>query len=803
MVTTIYAHKADGSINRVITVYSYADASDNNDSLEVLFQRFLQVMMDKPPTESVLEKIKCQPMYVTFAAIVASVGGILFWIRHSPLGLIWKQGLADIEVEPSVPYNLLTPTTVLSNSTFNEDLKVKFIKHEEHPELLRQLALEIINNISPRALVIYTDGSKSDSGRTGSRIFMKTSTGEFRYRFRNPDHSSVFRSELTAISEALSLALDFKVPDVWILTDSALLQLREDFNLTSFEQAMVVSSVLIGALFASFFGGSIHQHHHDRRRPTSCWYGGITFRYLRMYLYIRDITSKSSGMMVSLNEVGITAGFLVAYLINYIFIVTNNGWRYMFGAAAILALLQGFGVAFLPSSHHYLLVKGKEEKARKVLCLLRNTDDVDKEIESIISSIEEQKNRRYVDLFSTVNNMRSRMLLGMSLVFLQQFSGNANVLYYAPTVFQHFGYDSDTLATLVTIGLGVVKVISTVVTLCIVDKVGRRTLLLIGCLLMATSIMILGTLGTIEGRSSGKPIIIHHTVIINDVSLQSNESTSQETSSKNSIDEDVFEINSLNEMEDLENATQENNLQQMLQLITGQEFDNSEMDVNPFTSENKTSVSNITFDEIKITNNFGDSDATEIFSFLQITENTVSISTIETDSINETVKSKAKENSDLSLPAKITSVVSLMIFVCAYAISYGPVTWLILSEIFPGSLRGRAISVATCVNWGSNIIVSLTFLDIIDAIGIGPTFVVYGFISYGAAIFIFLCLPETKHKTLEEIDALLSKGLIQRNKRLCTFSLIGPPFRFLRGFKPNENEYYLLRYLVLNCLYSL
>ncbi|GIY96230.1 putative RNA-directed DNA polymerase from transposon BS [Caerostris extrusa] len=142
--------------------------------------------------------------------------------KDSPLGLIWKQGLADIEVEPSVPFNLLTPTTVLSNVTFNEDLNRKFIKHEEHPELLRQLALEIINNISSRALVIYTERSKSDSGRTGSGIFMKTSTGEFRYRFRNPDHSSVFRSELTAISEALSLALDFRVPDVWILTDNCL-----------------------------------------------------------------------------------------------------------------------------------------------------------------------------------------------------------------------------------------------------------------------------------------------------------------------------------------------------------------------------------------------------------------------------------------------------------------------------------------------------------------------------------------------------------------------------------------------------
>ncbi|KFM72443.1 Solute carrier family 2, facilitated glucose transporter member 10, partial [Stegodyphus mimosarum] len=105
-----------------------------------------------------------------------------------------------------------------------------------------------------------------------------------------------------------------------------------------------------------------------------------------------------------------------------------------------------------------------------------------------------------------------------------------------------------------------------------------------------------------------------------------------------------------------------------------------------------------------------------------------------------------------SLPIKIISVTSLMIFVCAYGMSYGPVTWLVLSEIFPGSLRGRAVSVATCINWGSNIVVSLTFLDILNVAGIGPTFVVYGFICYGAAVFVFFCVPETKSKTLEEIN---------------------------------------------------
>ncbi|GIY56513.1 RNase H domain-containing protein [Caerostris extrusa] len=120
--------------------------------------------------------------------------------KDSPLGLIWKQGLADIEVEPSVPFNLLTPTTVLSNVTFNEDLKSEIYQTWPWLFTLMEANLTLEEQVA--------------------EFFMKTSTGEFRYRFRNPDHSSVFRSELTAISEALSLALDFKVPDVWILTDS-------------------------------------------------------------------------------------------------------------------------------------------------------------------------------------------------------------------------------------------------------------------------------------------------------------------------------------------------------------------------------------------------------------------------------------------------------------------------------------------------------------------------------------------------------------------------------------------------------
>ncbi|GBO22164.1 hypothetical protein AVEN_176619-1 [Araneus ventricosus] len=85
--------------------------------------------------------------------------------------------------------------------------------------MMRQLSLEVVNNISSQALVIYTDGRKSDSVRTGSGIYAKAEDG-FRCRFRNPDNCSVFRLEVLAIREALDFALRFETSNTFILTDS-------------------------------------------------------------------------------------------------------------------------------------------------------------------------------------------------------------------------------------------------------------------------------------------------------------------------------------------------------------------------------------------------------------------------------------------------------------------------------------------------------------------------------------------------------------------------------------------------------
>ncbi|GFW64681.1 RNase H domain-containing protein [Trichonephila clavipes] len=102
----------------------------------------------------------------------------------------------------------------------NAELLSSTPKHSSHRELLRQLALEVINYIPVQALIIYTDGSRSDTDRAGSGIFSNTPGNDVKISIKNPDHCSVFRPELIAISGTLDHALNSYKDSIWILTDS-------------------------------------------------------------------------------------------------------------------------------------------------------------------------------------------------------------------------------------------------------------------------------------------------------------------------------------------------------------------------------------------------------------------------------------------------------------------------------------------------------------------------------------------------------------------------------------------------------
>ena len=104
------------------------------------------------------------------------------------------------------------------------------------------------------------------------------------------------------------------------------------------------------------------------------------------------------------------------------------------------------------------------------------------------------------------------------------------------------------------------------------------------------------------------------------------------------------------------------------------------------------------------------------------------------------------------------AVISLMLYVGSFAIGLGPVFWLMISEIYPLKIRGRAMSTATVVNWGMNLLVAITFLSLIQLLGTPGTFWLYGLVGIGALVFVYFRVPETKGKSLEEIERLCYLG---------------------------------------------
>jgi MFS family permease len=98
------------------------------------------------------------------------------------------------------------------------------------------------------------------------------------------------------------------------------------------------------------------------------------------------------------------------------------------------------------------------------------------------------------------------------------------------------------------------------------------------------------------------------------------------------------------------------------------------------------------------------------------------------------------------------AVASMMVYVGAFAVSLGPIFWLLIAEIYPLRIRGRAMGVATTANWASNLLVSLTFLTLTQVFGASLTFWLYALLTVAALVFAYKLVPETKGRTLEAIE---------------------------------------------------
>ena len=287
----------------------------------------------------------------------------------------------------------------------------------------------------------------------------------------------------------------------------ALIFIKREFGLTTAAEEIVVSGVLLGAAIGAIVGGKAADLFGRRRvlLLTAAVFGigaiasavapspaililsrvvlglAIGLASTNVPVYLSEVAPPHArGWVVSLFQLAVTVGIVVAYLTDYAF-AGIEGWRWMLGLAVAPALVFGAGMFFLPETPRWLVRGGHHEVAHRVLVRIRDVANVNIEIEEIKASLAQQtESGRWTDLVR--RQVRPALVVGLGLAIFQQITGINTVIYYAPKILQAAGFGSASGAILATAGIGVVNVGMTVIAMFLVDRAGRRPLLLVGML---------------------------------------------------------------------------------------------------------------------------------------------------------------------------------------------------------------------------------------------------------------------------------------------------------------------------------
>ncbi len=413
----------------------------------------------------------------------------------------------------------------------------------------------------------------------------------------------------------------------------AILFIRKSFHLSTVATEIAISAVLLGALFSSAISGWFADFFGRRNiliiasivflfgTLGSAFSQNIVDLVLSRFvvglaigiasyvapLYLSEISpAKWRGALVSLNQLAITVGIFLAYLIDDFF-ATDAHWRWMFAMGVIPALMLFVGMLFLPKSPRWLMHKGRENKARNTLKRIRQVDNVDSELSDIKGSLKRTNWKLLLQKW-----VWPAVIIGAGLAFFQQCTGINTIIYYAPTIFQLAGFKTAAGAIQTTTIVGLVNVLFTIIALPLIDRLGRRPLLLFGLTGMILSLIAMSL---------------------------------------------AFYIGT-------------------------------------------------------------DSPTLKWLAFG-----------------------------------------SMMLYIPSFAISLGPIMWLIITEVFPLEIRGVGTSLMVSLSWGFNFIIAQTFLTLIQGLGARGTFMIYASISILGWLFVYFLIPETKGISLENIEANLRAGL--------------------------------------------
>jgi sugar porter (SP) family MFS transporter len=220
---------------------------------------------------------------------------------------------------------------------------------------------------------------------------------------------------------------------------------------------------------------------------------GVGMASILSPLYIAEVSpAHVRGRNVAINQLTIVIGILVTNLVNYS--LADNGpdaWRWMFGLGCVPAILFFIGVLFLPESPRFLVKAGKTGRARSVLGRIGNGGFADSTMTSIEASLHDTSRVSIREVFTKA--VRPAVFIGIGLAVFQQFCGINVVFNYTSTIFKSVGADLDR-QLLETVSIGIVNLIFTVLAMLLVDRLGRRPLMLFGAAGLAISYLVLSTL---------------------------------------------------------------------------------------------------------------------------------------------------------------------------------------------------------------------------------------------------------------------------------------------------------------------
>ncbi len=386
-------------------------------------------------------------------------------------------------------------------------------------------------------------------------------------------------------------------------------------------------------------------------------------------VYIAEIAPpKLRGSLVSFNQLMIVIGISASFFSNYFLLrAGENNWRWMLGVEAGPAVLYFLLLFLVPESPRWLLNQGREAEAREIFTKVGGPEHAEEEVRTIRQSLAEKT--ATVTLSGLFGRKMSFILfIALAIAFFQQITGINAVFYYLPTIFAQAGGGQDA-AFMQAVLVGLVNLSMTLVAIWLIDRLGRKPLLVVGAAGMTISLLTCAW-------------------AFHSANYQLTDNSFERLQAAHLPDDLLADLKK-----------------------SGRET---------FASD-KEFLDNLG-------RRFG----------------------------AERIQAQRDPLIAAGLNIRATMVLlAIMGFVASFAISLGPVMWVLLSEIFPNEYRGAAISVVGF--WNSVVSSAVTFIFPweLSHFGTAGTFLAYGILALGALGFVAAFIPETKRKTLEELEGVL------------------------------------------------